>query len=301
MHAAPALSPAVSLPRRHSLPRRLILGSAFLLAIAVWAVPKMPTAAAQDARPAAALAAVAAPMVPPVPATPPVPPVPSASKPTDGTATFSVQIGDGPAAEAAADKAAADEAAPDAGAKGKRSVIVTKGGKSVTINGTIGEREYDSVGEFVHTEPGLAYMVIAIVALVFLSPVLAIALVVGYRIRKARMENETMLKLVEKGIVPPADAMAAATGARAWTPAASQAVEQVRDRRREAAWSDLRKGVVMSALGLAFTAYSLLDDRSPNVIGLVLLFVGLGYVVLWWFEDRQRAPRDRTAGPGDAR
>ena len=34
----------------------------------------------------------------------------------------------------------------------------------------------------------------------------------------------------------------------------------------------------------------MLDDGSPNGLGLVLLFVGMGYVMLWWFEDRQLPP-----------
>ena len=41
---------------------------------------------------------------------------------------------------------------------------------------------------------------------------MAIALILWYRMRKARMLNETMLKLAEKGIVPSADAIDALTG-----------------------------------------------------------------------------------------
>jgi len=44
---------------------------------------------------------------------------------------------------------------------------------------------------------------------------------------------------------------------------------------------------VMSAIGLAMNLYSVIDDRSPNVVALVLLFVGIGYIALWWFEDRK--------------
>jgi hypothetical protein len=54
-------------------------------------------------------------------------------------------------------------------------------------------------------------------------------------------------------------------------------------------WSDLRKGVIAGAVGLGFTFYSMLDDGSPNFVGLILLFVGLAYIVLWYFEDRQVA------------
>jgi hypothetical protein len=43
----------------------------------------------------------------------------------------------------------------------------------------------------------------------------------------------------------------------------------------------------MGTVGLALTFYSLFEDRSPNWLGLVLLFVGIGYCVLWYFEDQQ--------------
>jgi hypothetical protein len=63
--------------------------------------------------------------------------------------------------------------------------------------------------------------------------------------------------------------------------------------RKRAVWSDLRKGVLMLMVGLALTFYSMTNDGTPNWVGLVLLFIGLGYVALWWLEGRQlerRAP-----------
>jgi len=79
----------------------------------------------------------------------------------------------------------------------------------------------------------------------------------------------------------------------------------LRDRmlQRRAAWSDLRKGVLISGVGFALSVHSLMTSRSPNVVGLVLLFVGLGFVVLWWFEQRHLVPpaalsRDAAPGPG---
>ena len=66
--------------------------------------------------------------------------------------------------------------------------------------------------------------------------------------------------------------------------------------RRRAVWSDLRKGVVMITIGLAFSAYSLFNDQEANWIGLVLLFLGSGYLVLWWLEDRNLAKRDAGSG-----
>ena len=89
-----------------------------------------------------------------------------------------------------------------------------KHGKRVRVGVLGADREFDSFNDFVHTEPGLAFMVVAIVALVFLSPVLAIGLILWYRMRKARMLNETMLKLAEKGVVPPAEALDALSGKR---------------------------------------------------------------------------------------
>ncbi len=84
----------------------------------------------------------------------------------------------------------------------------------MTIDGLGTDREFDSFDEFVHDEPALAAMVVAIVAVVFFAPVLAIALILWYRMRKARMLNETMLKLAEKGIVPSADALDALAGGK---------------------------------------------------------------------------------------
>ena len=77
-------------------------------------------------------------------------------------------------------------------------------GKHVTVGVFGKDREYDSFNDFVHNEPELAGMIVAVVSIVFLSPVLVIALILWYRMRKNRMLNETMLKLAEKGVVPPA-------------------------------------------------------------------------------------------------
>ena len=114
------------------------------------------------------------------------------------------------------------------------------------------------------------------------------------------MLNETMLRLAEKGVVPPAEAMSALAGGNAAAaliagPATAPIYEQAKQIRRRAAWSDLRKGVILAGVGLGLTFFSMLDDGTPNSVGLVLLFVGIGYLVLWWFEERQLAPAGKTA------
>ena len=106
------------------------------------------------------------------------------------------------------------------------------------------------------------------------------------------------LRLAEKGVIPPADALGAVAGGSASAlqsgPPTGPLYEQAKAVRKRAAWSDLRKGIVMGAIGLGLVFYSMLDDGSPNGLGLVLLFVGLGYIVLWYFEERQA---DRTGLP----
>jgi hypothetical protein len=139
------------------------------------------------------------------------------------------------------------------------------------------------------------------VLLVFLVPLLIIVLLIWYKIRKNRLANETMLKLAERGVVPTAAAMdAVATGnaasvAAAAAPASAAAsmpaYEHARLLHRRTVWSDLRKGVILTGIGLGLVAFSMFDDGTPNSVGLVCLFVGAGYCLLWYFEDRNRLPQ----------
>jgi hypothetical protein len=162
----------------------------------------------------------------------------------------------------------------------------------IGLGGT--DREYDSFEQFVHEDRGLAFMVVGIVFIVFLTPVLITGLLIWYKLRKNRMLNDTMVQLAEKGVAPTADVLQALTAGRTTAAASAMAsrasvVDQVKTLRTQAAWSDLRKGVILTAVGLSFIAYSVADDRSPNWVGLVLLFLGIGYGFLWYFEDRQLA------------
>ncbi len=292
-------SPAVFVAPASRPLRRLVLCAAVVLAVGVWSAAKTPAATAQEAK---------APAVPALPALPPLPPLPGAAadqaKPPPGSgnrATVEITIDAKSDADAAKDLAGADPAARETEPSG-RTVVVKKGSKTVTVTGIPGDREYGSFGELVHDEPAIAGMVIAIVAIVFFAPVLAIALIVFYRIRKTRMQNETMLKLAERGIVAAPEGLAAVAGAQAGASSATAIGAAAKDLRASAAWSDLRKGVVMAAIGLALSAHAMLDDRSTNVVGLVFLFLGIGYGALWWFEQRHiGAPAAAASGrrPGD--
>jgi hypothetical protein len=292
MHGSTELFPI----RPLAPPRRLILGTALALALVIWLAPGTPDAAAQDSPPATGKPAAT---------------ITATSPAGDGSG-----VGANSAAKAAPEAATNDQVQERADvavkaekdpATGQHTITVTKNGKTVTVTGT--DKEFDSFDEFAHKEPGIAFAIVAIVAVAFLSPVLAIALILAYRMRKARMQNETMLKLAERGLVAPAEAMAAVatgtlppqvaseTGAGV-TAGIATPLDHARALRKHAAWSDLRKGVVMGAIGLGLTLYSLFEERSANGIGLVLLFVGIGYVVLWWFEERRIAPHGGGMPPG---
>jgi hypothetical protein len=186
----------------------------------------------------------------------------------------------------------------------ERGTRITKPGRSGP-RVHVGTQDYDSFEDFVEKAPWIAGLVFMSTALVFLVPLVVIILVIWYKVRRTRMMNETMLKLAERGIVPPGEAMQAIAEGRPAAavesgPSTGPLFEQAKALRRRAAWSDLRKGVIMGAIGLGLSAWSIVDDGSPNGLGLVLLFVGIGYVVLWHFEERQRADRRGGTPPGAA-
>jgi hypothetical protein len=283
------------------VPRHLILGAALMLAIAASLLPR--TAAVHAQEPSRTPAPPAVPARPAVPAPAATPAKPGVTVEKDGRTTTITSIGKDGTKTITIDKSG-PVADPDMDAADSLDIGIGPGrsGKKVHVHGLGADREYDSFGDFIHNEPWIAGMVIAIIAIVFLSPVLAIGLILAYRMRKARMMNETMLKLAQSGAVAPAEAMAAIAGgmpASAITsgPATGPIYEHAKQIRKRAAWSDLRKGVIMTAIGIAWTAWAAGDgDGSPNWLGLVFLFVGIGYIVLWWFEERQLAPAAATIG-----
>jgi hypothetical protein len=211
------------------------------------------------------------------------------------------------AKEAAASAKAAAKDAADSGEDSGSNLTIDRHGiriedadsgssghKRVTIGLGSTDREYDSFDQFIHEDRGLALMVIGVVFIVFLTPVLIAGLLIWYKLRKNRMLNDTMVQLAEKGVVPTSEMLQALQSGRTASAANAMAaratvVEQVKTLRSQAAWSDLRKGVILTALGCSFIAYSLFDDHTPNWVGLVLLFLGIGYGFLWYFEDRQIA------------
>jgi hypothetical protein len=278
------------LPRRtpYGPSRSLVLGTALALALVAWLAPRMPVAQAQDSKPPAVTAAPAPPAAP----APAEPPRPQEAKPKPGTGkdskgvTIRIETDAPPARAGDPAHATASDDEPDA------AVHAPRHGSKVRVLGIQSDREYDSFNELIDEEPWIGVLIFWCVTLAFVTPLLIAIAVVWYKVRKTRMVNETMLKLAEKGVVPPGEAMEAMALGK---PAAAMATgapggalyEQARKVRRRVAWSDLRKGVVLGGIGAALVLASIINDGEANGFGLVLLFVGIGYGVLWWFEERQ--------------
>ena len=145
------------------------------------------------------------------------------------------------------------------------------------------DEDFEAISERMPWVIGLIFLV---VGSIFLTPIVLLVGIIWYKLRKARLQNEAMLALAEKGVVPPAQAAdALATGASPAT-AAPQIYQQSVSLRKRVVWSDLRKGVILSTVGLALSFYELTSGGGPSWIGLVLLFLGAGYVALWWLEGR---------------
>ena len=279
--------------------RRLILGAAFAAGLVAALGPHTDVVRAADLD-AAIVVAQAEPKAPAAP--------PAAGGEKSQAPAAKARPGE-PSTDNEPD-AGGDEAAPANGAKSRNhAIIIEKGNRRIRVEGLGRDREYDSFDQFVNDAPWLAGLVFLSVLLVFLVPLLIIVLLVWYKLRKNRLANETMLKLAERGAVAPSvamDAVAAGTSPGVMAAAAAPsapAYEQARLLHRRAVWSDLRKGVILTAIGFGLSAYSMFDDGSPNGLGLVLLFLGLGYCLLWFFEDKSREPRRETTGtppPGAA-
>jgi len=149
--------------------------------------------------------------------------------------------------------------------------------------------DMDAFTARVHKMPWVIGLIFLVVGSVFLTPIVLLIGIIWYKLRKTRMQNEAMLALAAKGVVQPAQAAEAlATGAPPAS-AAPQIYQQAFALQKRVVWSDLRKGVIMMMVGLAFLLYGITGSGEPSWVGLILLFVGIGYLVLWWLEGRHLA------------
>ena len=173
-----------------------------------------------------------------------------------------------------------------------------------------GDPDFESFNEALHTAPWVVGLAFLVAGSILLTPVFLLIGIIWYKLRKTRLQNEAMLQLAERGAIAPAQAAdavmsgvtpEAAVAATAVPLAASTTApvyQQVVISRRRAVWSDLRKGVILSAIGLAFVFYWMVEHGSASWVGLVLMFLGIGYILLWWFEDRHLKRQETGANVG---
>ncbi len=89
-------------------------------------------------------------------------------------------------------------------------------------------------------------------------PIMLVGIFLWYKLRKTRMIHETAKQMAERGQpVPPELFMGP-----------------------DKPFSDLRRGVVLVALGLGLALFMYQLDK-PWSLGLIPLFMGAGYLVVW--------------------
>ncbi len=174
----------------------------------------------------------------------------------------------------------------------------------------IGDDDFDSFNEALHTAPWVVGLAFLVAGSILLTPVFLLIGIIWYKLRKTRLQNEAVLKLAERGAMAPAQAVdavmsgvtpeaaSASTAAPLTASAAAPVYQQAVISRRRTVWSDLRKGVILTAVGLAFVFYWMINSGSASWLGLVLMFLGLGYILLWWFEDRHLQRHETGAEVG---
>ncbi len=271
--------------------RRLVLGGAFLAATLFALLPEtQPVIAAETPTavpgPSSARAAADA--------------AETASQAAEDAANRAREVANEARDRAREAKAEARAAEREARSNGTRSdtprITIDRetesGDRRVRIEVPGSNEEFQSFDQFVDKAPEIAALVALIVLIAFLTPIIIILLVIWYKMRKNRLVSETMIKLAEKGVMPTAEALQAlGTGRRVPTFDAMSSGLPLADQahlvRKSVAWSDLRRGVFLAMTGVAFCLYSITNSASANWLGLVLLFVGIGYIVLWYFEDQQ--------------
>ena len=175
----------------------------------------------------------------------------------------------------------------------------------------IGDDDFDSFNEALHTAPWVVGLAFLVAGSILLTPVFLLIGIIWYKLRKTRLQNEAVLKLAERGAMAPAQAadavmsgvtpeaaVASTAAPSAVGSSAAPVYQQAVIARRRAVWSDLRRGVILTAVGLSFAFYWMVESGSASWLGLVLMFLGLGYILLWWFEDRHLQRHEAGADAG---
>lgn len=104
------------------------------------------------------------------------------------------------------------------------------------------------------------------------APIALVGLILWYKSHKTRMIHQTALQLAEKGQPVPPELFLGA----------------------QEPFSDLRRGVVLVALGLGLALFMYQMDK-PWSLGLIPLFMGAGYLVVWKLDAGKSSERKPVA------
>ena len=101
-------------------------------------------------------------------------------------------------------------AGDDADAKGGKDAQAKRPKRS--IGGMItfdNDQEFEDFQNVKKTAPWFIGVMFLFVGALFLTPIILLVGIVWYKLRKTRMQNEALLKLAERGVIPPAQAIEA--------------------------------------------------------------------------------------------
>ncbi|MCY7388751.1 MAG: DUF6249 domain-containing protein [Burkholderiales bacterium] len=113
------------------------------------------------------------------------------------------------------------------------------------------------------------------IVLGLMLPVLLVGLILWYKARRIALLHATALKLAEKGQPVPPSLFADQAGPKA----------------------NLRQGVVLLMLGLGICVALYLSGIKFWAAGIIPLFTGLGYLIVWKLEDGDSADSASIRGP----
>ena len=106
------------------------------------------------------------------------------------------------------------------------------------------------------------------VVFAFGTPIVLVALILRYRMKRARLLHQTILTMVEKGLPVPAELL---------------------DPPRRST-SDLRNGIVLIAVGVGLAIFfaETTGDSGAWGIGMIPLLLGIGFIIAWKIEGRNK-------------
>jgi hypothetical protein len=139
------------------------------------------------------------------------------------------------------------------------------------------DKDESSLGGF-----AIAALALLIPFAPFATIIAIVAIIFYFRHRRNRMMQETMLALVEKGVPITPELLAQL---RITTSGTSDKLErqpgQSRNRR-------LLPGLILTGVGTALLMTNLGRNSGDNKAGLIVLFIGVAFLIVWFVERKDR-------------